>query len=76
MDKVGKIINNVILEIRDSKNHPVRALKSNKLGQFFISTPLPDGVYQIQAEHSDHRFAIMKLEVKGEIIPPLKIQAN
>lgn len=76
LDKAGKIIGSVILEIRDSKNHPVRALKSNKLGQFFISTPLPDGIYQIQAEHSDHRFAIMKLEAKNEVIPPLKIQAN
>lgn len=74
LDQANKIIPNVILEIRNRKGHPVRALKSNKLGQFFIATPLEDGIYQIEAEHPDHRFAIMKLEVKGEIIPPLKIQ--
>ena len=75
LDKSGKILSNVILEIKDAKNYPVRALKSNKLGQFFIATSLSDGIYQIKAEHPDHRFAIIKLEAKGEIIPPLKIQS-
>ncbi len=75
LDKAGKIVSNVILEIKDAKGYPVRALKSNKLGQFFIATSLSDGIYQIKAEHPDHRFAIIKLEAKGEIIPPLKIQS-
>ena len=75
LDKTGKILPGVILEIRDKQGLPVRALRSNKLGQFFIATPLADGIYQIQAEHSDQKFAIIKLEAKSEIIPPLKIQA-
>jgi len=75
LDKDGKIIPGVILEIRDSQGFPVRALKSNKLGQFFIATPLDDGIYEISAEHDGHKFAIIKLEAKNEIIPPLKIQA-
>jgi hypothetical protein len=75
VDQNNKIIPNVIIEIRNAKGHPVRALKSNKLGQFFIATPLPDGVYQIEAEHDRYRFAIIKIEAKNEIIPPLKIQA-
>ncbi|OGD87705.1 hypothetical protein A2693_03950 [Candidatus Curtissbacteria bacterium RIFCSPHIGHO2_01_FULL_40_12] len=75
LDKDGKIIPGVILEIRDSQGFPVRALKSNKLGQFFIATALPDGIYEISAEHDGHKFAIIKLEAKNEIIPPLKIQA-
>lgn len=76
LDKAGKILTGVIIEIIDKQNLPVRALKSNKLGQFFIATPLNDGVYQIRSEHQDHKFAIIKLEAKGEIIPPLKIQAT
>jgi len=75
LDKTNKIVPNVILEIKNHKGHPVRALKSNKLGQFFIATPLKEGVYRISSEHPDHKFAIIKLEAKGEIIPPLKIQA-
>ncbi|MFC1627188.1 hypothetical protein ACFL18_01365 [Patescibacteria group bacterium] len=72
----NKIIPNVILEIKNSQNQSVRALKSNKLGQFFIATPLDDGVYQIMAEQQDHQFDIIKLEAKGEVIPPIKIQAK
>ena len=75
LDKAGKILSGVIVEIRDKQNLPVRAFKSNKLGQFFIATPLSDGIYQIQAEQDNQKFAIIKLEAKGEIIPPLKIQA-
>ncbi|MDZ7586938.1 MAG: hypothetical protein U0946_04230 [Patescibacteria group bacterium] len=75
LDITGKILPGVIIEIRDKQDLPVRALKSNKLGQFFIATPLSDGVYQIQAEHPGQKFAIIKLEAKNEIIPPLKIQA-
>src|SRR3989344_1469290 len=76
LDEKGKILPSVILEIKDRKGLPVRALKSNKLGQFFIATPLEDGIYQIAAEGAGKRFAIIKLEAKGEIIPPLKIQAQ
>ena len=75
LDQAGKIVTGVILEIRDNQGFPVRALKSNKLGQFFIATALPDGIYEISAEHQDHKFAIIRLEAKNEIIPPLKIQA-
>ena len=75
LDSAGKIIPGVILEIRDHQGFPVRALKSNKLGQFFIATALPDGIYEISSEHPGHKFAIIKLEAKNEIIPPLKIQA-
>ncbi|MEA3354977.1 MAG: PrgI family protein [Patescibacteria group bacterium] len=76
LDKVNKIIPNVIIEIRDSQGLPVRALKANKLGQFFIATPLSDGVYQIVPEHPNQSFDIIKLEAKGEIIPPIKIQSK
>ena len=76
LDEKGKILPSVILEIKDKRGLPVRALKSNKLGQFFIATPLEDGIYQIAAEGTSKRFAIIKLEAKGEIIPPLKIQAQ
>ncbi|MFH1561228.1 MAG: hypothetical protein ABID04_01450 [Patescibacteria group bacterium] len=75
LDKAGKVLPGVIIEILDRQSQSVRALKSNKLGQFFIATPLSDGIYQIQAEHLDQKFAIIKLEAKNEIIPPLKIQA-
>lgn len=69
----GKIIEGAILEIRDMAGNPVRALKSNKLGQFQIATPLASGQYEIEVEKDGYRFDIIKIELKGEIVPPIEI---
>jgi hypothetical protein len=72
----NKIIENAIIEIRDNSQTPVRATKTNKLGQFFSTTPLKNGVYEIEVEKEGVGFDILKLELKGDIIDPLKIQAK
>jgi len=69
----SKIIEGAILEIRDSAGNPVRALKSNRLGQFQIATPLPNGDYEIETEKEGVSFDIIKISLKGEIIPPIEI---
>ncbi len=76
LDPGRNILENTIIEIRDNKNHPVRALKSNKLGQFYIATPLPDGVYEIEAEKEGFAFDIAKITLNGKLIPPIEIRAK
>jgi hypothetical protein len=76
VDTEGKIVENAILEIRDSEGRPARALRSNKLGHFMIVTPLADGNYQIITEKDGLLFDTVSLYVKGEIIPPLAIWAK
>jgi hypothetical protein len=76
VDPEGKIVENAILEIRDSEGRPARALRSNKLGHFMIVTPLADGNYQIITEKDGLNFDTISLDVKGEIIPPLAIWAK
>lgn len=76
LDQKGEIIEGAILEIRNSQGMPVRALKTNKLGQFRIATPLENGVYEIEIEKEGYNFDIIKLEAKGEIIQPLEIRAK
>lgn len=71
-----EILPDTIIEIQDKNDYPVRALKSNKLGQFFITTPLPNGEYKIEVEHPEYKFAIMKVVLKNQIIPPIKIKAK
>jgi len=71
-----KILPGTIVEIQDKNGLPVRALRSNQLGQFFIATALPNGHYKIEAEHSDYKFAIMEIQLKGAIVPPIKIKAK
>jgi len=70
-----RLVPNAIIEIRDLEENPVRALKTNKLGQFFIATPLLDGFYEIETEHPGYQFDIIKIKTDGQIIPPMKIKA-
>lgn len=73
LDPEGKIIEGVILEIKDAEGRPVRALKSNKLGHFMIATPLLDGRYQIITEKEGFIFDPIYFDAVDKIIPPIAI---
>lgn len=76
LDAKGKIVEEAILEIRDSQGIPVRALKTNKLGQFRIATPLKDGIYEIETEKEGLIFDIIKIKLEGKIVEPIEIRAK
>lgn len=76
LDHQGMIVENAIIEIRDQNGLPVRAVKTNKLGQFTIATPLGNGIYELEIEKNGSSFDILKLEAKGEIISPIEIKAK
>lgn len=76
LDQQGDLLEGAILEIRNSKGMPVRALRTNKLGQFQIATPLENDLYEIEIEKEGYTFDIIKIEVKGEVIPPIEIRAK
>jgi len=76
LDQEGKIIEGAIIEIRDSQGIPVRALKTNKLGQFRSVTPLDDGQYEIETEKEGYQFDILKVDLTGKIVQPLEIRAK
>lgn len=72
----GKIVEGAIMEIRDEQGNPVRALRTNKLGQFRIATPLPNGTYDIETEKEGLTFDITKINLRGEIVQPIEIKAK
>ena len=76
MDKEGKIVEGAIMEIRDAQGNPVRALRTNPLGQFRIATPLPNGIYEIETEKEGLIFDLVKIALKGEIVQPIEIRAK
>ncbi len=72
-DKEGSYLEGVVAVIYDKEGLPVRALKTNKLGQFTGSTPLQNGVYTLELEKDSFVFDILQIELTGNVLPPLQI---
>lgn len=75
-DKDGRILENVILEILDQNANPVRALRTNKIGQFRTATQLANGFYEMLLEKDGYEFDNVRVELKGEIVQPIEIKAK
>lgn len=76
IDGADKMVENAIVQILNSSGIPARAIKTNSLGQFYISTPLADGDYTIEIEKSELVFPTTALKTSGDLIPPLLIKAS
>jgi len=74
-DKEGFLLDNATLIIRDENDDPVRALKTNKLGQFMSSTSLPNGIYKIEVLNSENTFDIIKVSLVGKALKSLDFSA-
>jgi hypothetical protein len=75
-DPVGQTLEGVLLLIKDGKGDPVRAFKTNKLGQFITSTPLVNGNYTLEVSPMNElglTFDIISIEAKGQVIPSLEV---
>lgn len=75
-DREGRLLESVVIVIKDQDLTPVRALKTNSLGQFATATSLPNGVYSVEAEKEGYQFDIIYQEAKGGVLPPLEIRAR
>ncbi len=64
-EKSGKGLSNVTLIIKDSKFRPVRATRTNNLGAFNITTPLPNGDYSLEAVRSGMNFDNIDFSLDG-----------
>ena len=76
VDSQGNYLEGVVVVIHDKDGLPVRALKSNKLGQFTGATPLPNGTYTIELEKDNLLFDILQIQLEGKLLPPIKIAAK
>ncbi|MBU1032000.1 carboxypeptidase-like regulatory domain-containing protein, partial [Patescibacteria group bacterium] len=72
-DRTGSYLEGVVAVIYDKEGLPVRALKTNKLGQFTGSTPLHNGTYTLELEKDNFIFDVLQIELAGSILPPLQI---
>jgi len=79
VDQNNRALENIVLIIKNHAQEPVRALKTNPLGEFAITTPLLNGTYTIETDKSKRTnlsFDIIKVEVAGKIIPPILIKGR
>lgn len=74
-DPRGNPLQNILVEVKDLEDNPVRAFKTNALGQFASATPLSNGKYVIAFEDTrgQNRFDSAQIEVSGGILMPLEI---
>lgn len=75
-DKKNNYLEAVVAVIYDKEGLPVRALKTNKLGQFTSSTPLPNGIYTLELEKDTFTFDVLQIELAGQVLSPLLIAAK
>jgi len=77
-DSEQNLLPGVLITVKDKDGMPLRALKTNRLGQFAASTPLPNGTYLVEVEDPRLRFAFDRAQItlNGSIVPALEIFAK
>lgn len=77
-ERTGNLLVGILVTVKDKEDVPVRALKTNKLGQFAASTPLANGTYTLEVEDPKGQFYFDQARVmlNGTVIPPIEIIAK
>jgi hypothetical protein len=74
-DPRGNMLPNILVEVKDKDGNPVRAFKTNPLGQFISATPLTNDTYTIELEDpkKQHAFDAIQISASGQIMSPIEI---
>jgi len=72
----NELITSAIVEIQTESGQIVRAVKTNALGQFFITTPLNNGTYVVSVEKDGYTFVPQKIVLSGEPVAPLEFRST
>lgn len=72
----NELVSSAIVQITTSDGQVVRAVKSNSLGQFFVTTPLQSGNYVVTAEKTGFDFGQQTLVLTNKILEPIEIRGQ
>lgn len=72
----NELVPSAIVELVSESGAVARAVKTNSLGQFFVTTPLGDGTYTLTIEKDGYQFPSQQLQLAGDIIPPVEIKGQ
>lgn len=71
----NELIVNAIIEILKPNGTVARAVKTNALGQFFVTTPLENGEYTLTAEKDTFSFEPKRIRLTGSVVQPIEIRS-
>jgi len=75
LSPANDLINDAIVEVQTTDGRVARAVKTNALGQFYITTPLENGEYVLLVDKDGYNFSPQQLTVMGELVPPIEIRS-
>lgn len=77
-DNLKRLLPGIIVTVKDLSGMPMRAFKTNKLGQFSAATPLASGHYVIEIEDPLKRYQFDNIEINlgGSIFTPIEVIAK
>ena len=75
LDSESKAIKGAVMIVKNHKNEPERAIKTDALGQFTISNPLPNGQYTVEVANAEElklKFEKAFVQILGKVVPPIE----
>jgi len=69
------LVTNAIVEVIKADGSVARAVKTNALGQFFITTPLENEIYNLVIEKDGLTFERISIKLDGTPIKPIEIRS-
>ena len=72
----NELIPGAIIEVKTDTGYVARAVKTNALGQFFITTPLKEGKYVVTIDKEGFSFPPQELIVDGSQLAPMEIHSQ
>ncbi len=75
LTKANDLVTNAIVEVLKADGTVARAVKTNALGQFFITTPLANGNYTLEIDKDGLTFEPLTLSLDGTVVKPIEIRS-
>ncbi len=76
IDAQDQSVPGVIIVVKNEQGEAKRALKTNKLGQFIVTTPLSNGTYTVEVDKKGFNFDIIQVQLTGMVLPAIDIHAK
>ncbi|MCB9813472.1 MAG: PrgI family protein [Pseudomonadales bacterium] len=76
LSKTNDLLTDSIVEVQTLDGGIERAVKTNALGQFYITTPLRAGEYKVVVEKDHYIFEPMHITINDTIIQPIEIRSE